>query len=407
MYVITEGGFVRELFRESVTMLGLVERADFIVVGTGNEGQVYAIDEETLEVSVLADFESEQVSVLEAAGPDGLLVGLSNPARLVSMSEGLTRRGVFVSGVIDAEQISLWGTARLRVDLPAGSSVTFETRSSNLGDPELAGWSSWSNPLGLMSHDSVAPEIPREVTVTSPPARFLQYRITLMSDGAASPEVDAVMVTHVTPNLQPRLLSVSVDVEEVSDPDVTPGAEYGVNWEAEDPNGDRLRYEVSFQRAGSSVWIVAEEELEENRFGWDTARVPDGWYRVRVTADDKLDNPPDMARFARRVSDPVLVDRTPPVIEGLAHRVMPGGRVRVSGVVVDELSAILSIGYAIDGEVSFRPIIPEDLILDSTREAFSITLQGLTQPEHVVTLRVVDRRGQSRLIPLVVDTTDF
>lgn len=403
VYAITEAGFVIEVLRESATMLSLVELADFIVVGTGNEGQVFSVDEETFEVSVLADFESEQVSFLRGdVGGGPMLAGLSNPARLVSLGEGVGRRGTFESVAIDADQVSLWGMARVRVELPENSSVTFETRSGNVGDVESEMWSAWSAPMGLMPNAAAAMELPREVPIVSPPARFLQYRVTLLGDGRVAPSVDAVELTHVTPNLPPRLASVQVQVPEVENPDDEVSSEYGIEWEASDPNGDRLEYVVEMQPAGSSVWIELENELAETRLSWATQRVPDGWYRVRVTADDRLDNPPDMARFARRVSDAVLVDQTPPEVEGLEAITMPGRAVRVSGEVIDALSPIAGIGYLLDGDTSYRPIVPEDLILDSTREAFSITLRGLTGLERVMTLRVVDRRGNARLIPLII-----
>ncbi|QDU71818.1 hypothetical protein [Mucisphaera calidilacus] len=402
VYRITPDGFVETLLRESTTMLSLSEEDGVVTVGTGNEGQVFRVVMATLEVSVLADFESEQVSWMAGMGEGRFVMGLSNPSRVVSVGTEPEMRGTFESSVIDAGQISFWGSGRLRVLLPASSSVTFETRSGNVADPDSGRWSSWSSPLGLMPHETVPAAVPREVSITSPPARFLQYRVTLIGDGEALPELDAVEVTHVMPNLAPRIATVSVEVPEVGGPEEEVASEYGVSWEANDPNGDRLEYVVELQRAGSTVWLKGAEDVTETEFAWPVNRVPDGWYRVRVTASDLLDNPPDMAKRAKRVSDPVLVDRTAPEVEELAWEAVGGDRIRVSGVAVDGLSPLVGIEYAVDGGEAYRPIVPEDLILDSTREAFSVTLRGFTGSEHVLTLRVVDRRGNAKLIPLII-----
>ena len=46
-----------------------------------------------------------------------------------------------------------------------------------------------------------------------------------------------------------------------------------------------------------------------------------------------------------------------------------------------------------DSAELYEPILPEDLIFDSTRESFTVTISDLAPGPHVVTLRVADSRG--------------
>lgn len=88
--------------------------------------------------------------------------------------------GQFHSCTIDAGQTTTWGSLTWSSTVPAGTSVSFETRSSANG----TNWSSWSAPITTGG-----------TLITSPANRYLQYRITFItSDPIVSPEVDRVTV---------------------------------------------------------------------------------------------------------------------------------------------------------------------------------------------------------------------
>jgi len=122
--------------------------------------------------------------------------------------------------------------------------------------------------------------------------------------------------------------------------------------------------------------------------------VPDGFYLLRLTASDAPDNPQDMARTASRLSDPILVDNTPPDVADLRVD-RRDGRVAVAATLTDALSPVASLAYALGSADDYQTLLPEDLIADSTTEAFSFTLPGSTQPGTVLTLRVTDTRGNA------------
>ena len=403
IYRIDSQGFVTEVFRESVMILKMIESPTndgTILVATGSEAQVFRIDPKAGETTIVADLEPEQVPAM-LAGDDGVLLGTANPAELVRLGDSIATRGTYTSAALDAAQVSLWGAMRVTANIPDGASMTIETRSGNVADPETAPWSEWSDAQVQMPNADQPALQPRQVTIKSPPARFLQYRLTLTAtpDGA-SPAVDRIATTYVTPNLRPKIDSITAAYPEAQPLPSGPGAEepatpattMSVAWEATDPNNDRLLYTLEYQRAGAEAWVAITEDVEATSFEWQTRRVPDGWYLLHVIASDRLDNPPDMVKTATRRSGPVLVDNTAPTFDQVTSAV-DGDKVTIKGVVTDDWSPIRAIGYAVDSADLYDPILPEDLIYDSTRESFAVTIPDLAPGPHVITLRVADTRG--------------
>ncbi len=98
-----------------------------------------------------------------------------------------------------------------------------------------------------------------------------------------------------------------------------------------------------------------------------------------------------MALTATRKAAPVLIDNTAP--ELTAEKAVSGNQVKVSGEAKDEWSPIQSLAYALDNAKTFTPILPTDLIYDSTAETWAVTISDLTPGPHVLTLRAADTRG--------------
>jgi len=111
-----------------------------------------------------------------------------------------------------------------------------------------------------------------------------------------------------------------------------------------------------------------------------------------------------MALTAARKSDPVLVDNAAPSLSDVQIAV-DGRTAVVTGLATDAHSPIHSVAYRLAHSpihsVAYRlddaedesPLLPGDLIYDSTREAWSITLSDLSRGPHLLSLRVTDLRG--------------
>src|SRR5690606_8150301 len=143
-----------------------------------------------------------------------------------------------------------------------------------------------------------------------------------------------------------------------------------LQWRAEDANGDRLTYTVSYRREGETSWRVRREGLTDTIHVWDTTSVPDGRYVVRVTATDRPSNAPDDALEGTRESDSFDVDNSPPVI-----LVDPAGSNAsiVTVTVRDAQSGVQRVEYALGGE-RWQVVYPVDGLSDSREERFRIEL---------------------------------
>lgn len=421
IYRIDAHGFVHEVFRETVMILRLAEQNGHLLVATGNEGQIYRVDPATRETAVLLDLDSQQVPVIVPA-PDGaqsLLIAAANPAAVLRLEPGVAREGTFTSAALDAGQISLWGKLNVTAAIPEGAELRVETRSGNVEDPEQGPWSAWSEAAVLRHDPNIHDLQPRAVSITSPPGRFLQYRLTLVSAEEASPVVDRVAIAYVVPNLPPVVASLQTRYQETQRPGARPGPQQPgaggdsgipepktnllIEWQAGDPNQDRLRYTLEYQPSGSSRWLLLKDDIEQNTFEWNTRQVPDGWYTLRVTASDHLDNPPQMAKTTSRRSAPVLVDNTPPVVQTTIDRPERQGDIVIRIDARDQFSVIRSARYAVDSTDDWQPILPDDLIFDSTHERMEVRITDLAPGSHLVVLSISDAQGNTTLKHVMIE----
>jgi len=402
IYRISPDGFVTEVFRETSMILAIVPQGDRLIVATGNQGQVYSINPSLRETTVLADLDSAQVTCA-AATDAGLLLGAANPGALMLMETATAEEGGYTSRVLDAGQVSLFGTFRLTADIPQGTTVSIEMRSGNVGDPELAAWSQWTAPQVLAHNPDANPLQPIEVRLDVPPARYLQYRLSLTGDGHASPVIDQADLAYVAPNSAPTVARLAVAAAEVGAPGTDHDAKVTIQWQATDENSDRLLFSLEYRPGQAEHYLPLADELTGNKYEWQTQHVPDGWYTVRLTAHDYLDNPADSARTGGRVSEPVLIDNTPPALNGLQAQILGNGRVRLTATAADELSAVRSVAYSIDGSDTYQASLPQDLIYDSTSEDWGVTISDLSPGGHVLAVRVIDAKGNTAYRQLIVD----
>ena len=215
--------------------------------------------------------------------PDGtVLLGLSNPGMLVQMGSGYATKGTLTSDALDAVQVARFGKLQLDGTLPARTAVTVASRSGNTADPRrrLAG------PPGRQKRPP-----PEFLPISSPPARFLQYRLTLSTqDPGSTPTIEQVKVNYAIPNIAPKVASVvlepiknDADTEKTTPPLSSP-ASYTIKWETSDPNNDRLVYTLHYRLGHLGPWILLKDKLTETSFTWETRKMADGRYQVRVTA---------------------------------------------------------------------------------------------------------------------------
>jgi hypothetical protein len=363
---------------------------------------IYQIDPDAEETIILAKVEPKQVmSMLPSKGR--IVLGLANTGGIAAMTSGFATEGTYTSSVLDADQVSRFGKLRLHGTLPQGTTLKVQTRSGNVGEPTDIGWSKWTDPQPATEF---AP-------ITSPSARFLQYRFTFTSsDGSKSAVVDDVDVAYQEPNSAPQIKSIQITRKGESDTSDENASSLPkdsrhrtIKWEASDPNtGDKMLYSLFFRAGSQGKWILLKDKLKEAEFDWDTRSAADGRYEIKVVASDELSNATGSGRTTSRVSDPVIVDNTPPYIAQVTAT-SGGDEVHVKFDALDRTSTLANFAYSVDSSEDWQSVLPTDKIADAPEESVAFTIPKLPAGPHQVAVRVTDALGnqQTQTVSVTVD----
>lgn len=194
-----------------------------------------------------------------------------------------------------------------------------------------------------------------------------------------------------------------------------------LRWKAEDPNNDTVTYSLSFrpESADSTAsagtdghgtdgqgtdgagtnghgtdgaapkaaadtppgWLPMAADLTDNYYSFDETALPDGVYRFRLSASDGTDDRPDEALRDARVSEPVVVDHTPPRLVSVKR---DGDRLLVE--VEDAGNPLREATFSV-GAAAWQPAPPQDGLLDGKREVLTV---DAPKGARLVILKVMD-----------------
>lgn len=193
---------------------------------------------------LLTDKQDAQFTCLAWDEEGRIAAGSANVGGLYRLSP--TTEGEFQSSVHDAKLPARWGRIRYSGALPDGGTLKFQTRSGNSPDPDST-WSEWQDPTVRET----------SVYVSSPPARFLQYRVVFNAI-SGMPTLRDVTIYYLPRNQAPRLtLAVPQGGE------ILRGTKE-LKWAAADPDKDTLTYELAYSSDGGSTWKpVGEKAVSE------------------------------------------------------------------------------------------------------------------------------------------------
>ena len=381
IYKITKDGYVTDVFSEAAIFFCLAAQEGELLVGTGNSAQLFTIDPASEQEAII--YEDEQASQITAVAVSGddMYLGTANPAKLIKLSKTFASEGTYRSDLIDASQPAKWGKLQIDADIPSGCRVMVASRSGNVKDINDPTFSEWTELV----------EMTGPVQLRCPLGRFCQYKLLLRSDsGAKSPLVREIAVASTVPNLAPKVESVTVSR-------VTAAGKTGVfniSYKAKDDNGDTLIYKIDFRKIGRANWIKLDDEIGADSFEWDGKTVEDGRYEVRITTSDERNNTTATKLTGSRISEPVVVDNTGPVIE--KHSIEESNKVVTLKLQMsDELSAIGEVHYTVDSNTEWIGAVPDDLVYDTTSEDITIVIEDLGAGEHIIAVKVADAVGNT------------
>lgn len=384
-----------------------------LLVATGSKGKIYRVAGEPAQTTLLARAAAQQVTALVTDRDRSVLLATANPAKVLRLAASPARTGSYESEVRDADSQATWGAISWRGTAPAGTEVRLFTRSGNTAAADET-WSPWSAPYTN----------PDGEQITSPKARYLQWKIELRGTERVSPVVTSVTAAYLQRNLRPEITSITIHPPGVvfqkpystgeaeiagfdgGAPDRRPGAaatpggsapplgrrgyQKGLQtllWKAQDANDDDLSYDVLYRREGETSWKALKRNLTDPLFVWDTTSVPNGTYVVKIVVSDAPANPPGTALVAERESATFDIDNTPPTI-AVASATRVNGRTAVHFTVRDTDSPVQRVEYSLDAD-RWRPIYPKDGIADSRVEEFELTLEMDTADKAII-LRAAD-----------------
>ena len=385
--------------------------------GTDQNGRIYQLTRDHKLTLLAQTNEGEAIRLLHWSG--SILAATANLGKIYRLGASASPRGAWESPVFDAGNTARWGRLRWQ----GTGSAALNTRSGNSLKPDNT-WSDWSPPLTSAAGTQIA----------SPNARYLQFRAELTGtatianvSAAYLPQNNPPLMRSVTVLTQPAAsasagkasgnstntagaATVPYSITVTDTGDAAPVASTGtptqtlsralgqqllVSWQAEDPDGDRLVYQLDFKGDGEQEWKTLRRNLHENTHTIDGDALADGRYLFRVTASDREANAAG-AKEADLVSAPVLIDNTPPVI-----RVQSSTRSEVVFEAHDEASAIRRAEWSIDAG-PWTPLAPVDGVLDSGTEQFHLHLDAVPAGEHVLVIRVVDSGNNTGLARIVL-----
>jgi sugar lactone lactonase YvrE len=391
-----------------------LDPAGRVLIGAGNKGTIYRVEGHSL-YQTLVTFPVEQVTSLLAEKDGTVYAATGNVGKVYRVGPGLEKEGTLESDVFDSGGFSRWGRLQAGAELNGGR-IALSARSGNLDRPQK-NWSAWSAPVVSLEGGSI----------TSPPARFLQWKATLSAGpGDKSPWLDSVDAAYLRRNVAPKIEQVEItpynyrfpapstpltlsnaapltlpaigaklpSSHPVTEANIYPSMTYqkgalGVRWTSSDENGDALIYTVEIRGEKEQTWKLLRDKVHEKYYSFDSTAFPDGDYRIRITASDSPSNTTEDALTVNEESDPFTIDNTPPAITNL----------RAAGNVVrwhaaDALSTIYKAEYSLDGG-DWTVVDPEGKLSDSKALDYALTLKGLGAGEHVVAVRVSDENDNT------------
>jgi hypothetical protein len=431
VYRINPDGSPRKVWNSAQDVVYAIgfDSSGLPLLGTGNRGKIYRLDSDAIS-TLLLDATPTQVTSF-GRGPKGELYAVTgNIGKVFRIGPGFEKKGTFDSVVLDAGSFAYWG----RISYRGAGKISLSTRSGNRSRPE-SNWSPWA-PL-QPDVSAAACDSCGAGRTASPSARFLQYRIDLAPESGDSPaDVSYVAIAYLPKNVAPLVEAIditpanyrfptpvlsippstsitlppigqqkSATASNVTETGGSQNMSYakgyeGARWLAMDENSDNLTYRVEIRGVKESGWKLLKENVKEKYLSWDTTAFADGEYVLRVTASDSPSNPPDQALETSLLSDPFLIDNTPPQIVNLTG-LASGNKIEVRWTARDGRSTIDHAEYSINGG-EWMLVDPVNRLSDSPVEEYHLLIDRPSVGEQVMAVRVSDEFDNQAVDKVVV-----
>ncbi len=390
-----------------------------VLVATGDEGQVWRVDPET-DSARMIPIASNQASAIARNDAGQVLIAGTSDARVERLEAESRSVGEYLSLPIEAGTEARWGRVTWDADLPPGASVTASVRVGNTTEPDET-WSRW---IALGADGQIAAgDLPR--------SRLIQVKLSLSKKAVRGPQVAALGVSYEPRNRAPEIAALTIEPPGVvivpgpaqsnarlgplvaDDPvtrDATARAARGggprapirrgweagartFSWTASDPDNDRLTYRLDIRHEDDSYWFPLAAGLTDSYYSWDVRAMPDGRYRVRLTASDENDNAEGAGLSRWKTSEQFVIDNSRPSLTDWSVE-KTGSTRQVAFTAVDPGGSVAAVEVALDAG-TWLPVFPEDGVADSDVERYRLTLphDGAGELPAALRVRITDAAG--------------
>lgn len=342
------------------------------------------------DVAVVADLEERQATSLCMTDSGVVLATASDGAAVYALSQSgsAATKPRWVSEVLDADHPARYGSFALRGE------GTLELRVRTGPSREVDDrWSAWT-PVKL-TRDGLelrgSTELPRR--------RYMQVEVTLAD---ADAQLRSLTAFYAPENLPPLVAKIDVKAPTFSaSSDDEPDGGIEIEWDVEARDSDELLYDAFIRPEGAAdgEWVKLNTDgpLSKKQLSLDLDTLADGIYEVRVIASDEPSNGSGTAALDELVSEPFVIDRTRPTLEGVK---VDG--TRVTGIAKDRGGRIHDVAFAVDGG-KFRAASASDGLFDSGAEKFELQLPtDLGAGVHRVVVRARDASGNLETFALTI-----
>ncbi len=387
---------------QGTPVLSGTEVGNRFYVGESEDGQIGEFHNRDLRIVV--DLEESRITTLKDIGGE-LYIGTGYPANVYRMSSGKRKEGTYTSTVFKGGIGVIWGNLFYKGE----GDISFYLRSGKKNEVDSS-WTEWRQTVrGIDTED---PFIQWKAVLKGKDTYLNDVRISY-GERNLPPEISKFAVLPPTigcggsansprhsellsPEEKTKLRKMGFFIPEQAYH--IPGGIRCIYWEANDPDGDQMIFDLFLKREKDPVFNKLVEGVQEGAYFLDASPYPDGVYIVKILVED-LSSQPYLLHDQR--SARFIIDHSPPEVKDIKKRII-GDSVTVSGIALDELSPILAVFYNTPAtptmrETGWKSAIPVDGVFDEHQELFSFKV---AKGFKYIAIRVFDRHNNTKVLRL-------
>ena len=392
-------GYPESVFnRTNIALYRLARYNQWLLLTAGELGDAFGFDPIARRSITFPGSASAQLNDIAPLGDGRFLLIRNNAPGLAVMSFANAPSRELETKRLDLGQPSELGGvrfARLRgVEL---SGLKLEVRT-NFGSDELEGWTPWTEMKlrdGAFYADGLR-------------GRYAKLRVRV-GGNATDFQIDKATLSHLPQNRRPvladfRLFAPGLGLIPASEPPPSatatlsqmlspshdakddggdskrrtsflgsqvvpqPGTQLAY-WSVTDPDGDNITCTFSIRPENSEAWTDLAVNTSDSYVQFDTSGLAEGLYFTRLTATEQAPRPTSQRLSYTFETDSLLIDRTPPVINGTQVSRRDGNLViLIEGT--DALSLLEGAELTLNNGDHETVTHPLDGILDGRHETF-------------------------------------